>query len=163
MENKIVLLLLGVLLLGSFIPVYAQNGEESAEVEVFDIAEAVTKWWELVDENVPNIIGAQIVGIIGSTAYYGALKLGFVGGQLRDWLLDNFDGGQRVAGFIVIGGGVAVAFQLAQPDVFVPIQSFVLGVTWPFIVAQYVSRVEGRDVREFIAELREEKPPEEGT
>lgn len=123
----------------------------------FDVAVAIAKWFESVQQFTPNIIGALIIGIIGSVAYYGALKIGFVGGELREWLLGNFDGAPRIAGFTIIGGAVAVAFQLPQPDSFVPIQSFVLGVTWPFIVAQYVTRVVAPEVKEFVAPLKREE------
>ncbi len=120
----------------------------------FDAAAAFAKWFESIQQFTPHILGALIMGIIGSVAYYGALKIGFTGGEQREWLLKNFGGAARIAGFTIIGGSVAVAFQLPEPSSFVPIQAFVLGVTWPFIVAQYVTRVEKQNIEDLLAQLR---------
>jgi hypothetical protein len=104
--------------------------------------ELAASWFNSVHGNIPVILGAFTMGMIGSIAYYAALRLGYTGGEQRDWLLKNFGSRQGgVAAFILIGGAVSTVFQLPEPDKFVAIQSFVLGVTWPIIVAQYSAKV----------------------
>jgi hypothetical protein len=107
--------------------------------------DTLSTWFASISSNVPILAGAFIVGAIGSLAYYAALKLGYAGGNQRDGILKNFASftksyGVAVAGFLFIGGAVATAFQAAQMETFTPVQSFVLGVTWPMIVAQYAAR-----------------------
>ena len=88
---------------------------------------------------VQSLIGAFIVGMIGSGAYYSALKLGFINSE---WIEGKFNRWWKLVGFVFLGGAVATVFQLPQADTFTAIQSFVLGITWPFIVSQYVSRAQ---------------------
>ena len=102
-------------------------------------------WLKSIDKYVPAIVGSFIVGVIGSTSYFVALKIGFI---TSDKIEEKFQRTGAPVGFVIIGGAVAVIFQLPQAEVFTPIQSFVLGITWPFIVSQYVSRAgkEGADI-----------------
>jgi len=88
---------------------------------------------------------AFIVGCLGSLAYFTALYLGFLG-ENRESILKFFRSEknnsvsywQKALWFILIGGMVAFVFQLAQLQTFVPIQAFVLGVSWPSVVGQYL-------------------------
>jgi hypothetical protein len=101
----------------------------------------------------PVPVQAFIVGIIGSLAYYTALRLGYIGGEQRTVLLGLFD---RVAivWFCLVGGCVASVFQLAQPGTFAPIQALVLGVTWPTLIAQYVTAAREIEKEHFIEQIR---------
>jgi len=60
----------------------------------------------------------------------------------------------RALGYALIGGSVAIVFQIPELPTFIPIQSFVLGVTWPLLVAQYTSKSEStREKDKLIEEL----------
>lgn len=103
-------------------------------------AQLLAKWDVFPDwlkTNTASIVGSFMIGATGSGAYYASLRLGFTGGIYRDSYLKNFGNRFGIVGFVIIGGGVAVVFQLAQISTFTPVQSFVLGITWPMIVAQY--------------------------
>lgn len=114
------------------------NAEDSPDKTTFG---EFVDWFKSVDKYLPILVGSFIVGMIGSGAYYAALRLGYTGGDQRDWFLKNFGGPKGKSAFIFIGGAVATVFQLPELGGFVPIQAFVLGITWPFIVSQYVSKV----------------------
>jgi hypothetical protein len=96
-------------------------------------------------------VGATIIGAIGSAAYLTALFLGFLGDTARNQFRPRFlvPKGQpalpklsapRLFAFVIFGSGVALVFQLAQRDVFAPIQAFVLGATWPTVLSQMISK-----------------------
>lgn len=95
-----------------------------------------------------RLLWAFLVGLLGSFAYVSAIVFGFVGGdpQQRDVMLRAFSGAGkrdrlswiRTTWYSAIGGGVALVFQIPEHS-FVPIQSFVLGITWPSIVSQVLS------------------------
>ncbi len=44
----------------------------------------------------------------------------------------------KVPLYLASGGGVAMVFQLPEPKL-VPIQAFIIGCTWPAVVANYIS------------------------
>jgi len=102
----------------------------------------------------PVPVQAFIVGMIGSLAYYTALRLGYIGGEQRTILLDLFDKRIMIAWFCLIGGSIAAIFQLAQPATFAPIQALVLGVTWPTLIAQYVTAAKEIEKEHFIEQIR---------
>lgn len=116
--------------------------KDASEEQKYDPSSWFKNWFQTASQQIPILFGSLIVGMIGSAGYYVALNIGYTGGDQRKFYLENFGGTLGIIIFIVIGGFVATIFQLAQPTTFVPIQSFVLGVTWPMIVAQYVSKAD---------------------
>ncbi|MDQ4124242.1 MAG: hypothetical protein M3134_01400 [Actinomycetota bacterium] len=119
--------------------------------EVVDAATDIGTWFgHHVGAQVT--VGALILGALGSGAHLAALLLGFLGQAPIDEFMPYFTtfkakrrprvqvSRRRVAAFVFFGGGVAAAFQLAQPDVFAPVQSLVLGATWPTVISQIMSR-----------------------
>lgn len=138
------LLFLPVIIMFLVLTIHPSYGQETTEN---DLLFFVTNWFSSVHGSVPIIVGAFIIGMVGSLAYYVALRLGFVSAELVE---EKFNSKKTLGalGFIALGGAVAIVFQLPQMDAFTPIQSFVLGITWPFIVSQYASRAstEGADV-----------------
>jgi hypothetical protein len=101
----------------------------------------------------PIPVQAFIVGMIGSLAYYTALRLGYVGGEQSTALLRLFTR-FLVAWFCIIGGSIAAVFQLAQLTSFAPVQAFVLGVTWPTLVSQYVTGAAEVEKKHFVDQVR---------
>lgn len=95
---------------------------------------------------------AFIVGMIGSFAYYTALRLGYVGGDQRNALLDLFNQ-KRIVWFCVVGGCIGAVFQLAQLTTFAPIQALVLGITWPTLVGQYVTGARDLKVDKVLSDI----------
>ena len=102
---------------------------------------------------------AAVVGAVGSLAYIYAIYFGFVGAgrDSRDYLLSGFRNRTRMSSvrviwFGVVGAATAAVFQLPQSE-FVPIQSFILGATWPSIVSQVLS---GRQAGPTEDEVRRE-------
>ncbi|MBI4201782.1 MAG: hypothetical protein HY532_01525 [Chloroflexi bacterium] len=91
-------------------------------------------------------------------AYYTVVYFGFIGAgrESRDYILSHFwgkNGGGtllKVTWYILVGGAIAGVFQLAE-TAFVPVQSFILGATWPSIVGQLLS---GRQAGPSEGELR---------
>lgn len=97
----------------------------------------IGKWFL---DNTPNtsiIVGSLAMGTIGSTAYLIASKLGFIKFNRDKKFVDI--GYAKSFGYALVGGAVATVFQLPELPNFTPIQSFVLGITWPLLVAQYTS------------------------
>ena len=92
------------------------------------------------------LLSALIIGFLGSLAYYTAVYFKFIGGkeEYRKLILSPFinDNGKtrvfRLAWYCFIGGFIAVVFQLPQLA-FAPIQSFILGCSWPSIVVPFLS------------------------
>jgi hypothetical protein len=95
------------------------------------------KWFLDNILNTPAILGAIVMGTIGSTAYLVASKLGFV--KLNRNKKFEEIGYAKSFGYALVGGAVATVFQIPELPNFIPIQSFVLGITWPLLVAQYTS------------------------
>jgi hypothetical protein len=92
------------------------------------------------------------IGALGSAAYLYAAFTGFIGqdADARSRILAHLGGGllaaaAKVAAFALIGGGVAMVFQLTE-HYLVPVQAFILGCSWPAVVANYLSaRQQGAD------------------
>lgn len=82
---------------------------------------------------------ALVCGFIGSVAYLKAMDWGFMSGELIDTIRARMGRWPSRPGFALIGGMVALVFQVPQGATLAPIQAFVLGITWPFIVSQYVA------------------------
>jgi hypothetical protein len=92
---------------------------------------------------------AALIGGIGSLAYFTTLAFGFVG---NEELLGRFLPGRRTVGFLqrllrvtwftLIGASVAAIFQMPQ-EAAAPIQAFIVGTTWPSIVAQVLTGRQG--------------------
>lgn len=77
-------------------------------------------------------------------AFYYGVYTGFINPDSRKKTLQHFSGTfwnrvHYIGMFYVLGGVVASVFQAAQPDVFAPIQAFVLGATWPSVVTRLLS------------------------
>jgi hypothetical protein len=88
---------------------------------------------------------AGFIGFAGSMAYFTAVYFGFVGQSLdsRTHILTHFQGQNGIhllkpIWYAVFGGVIATVFQLLQSE-FVPVQSLILGATWPSVVAQFLS------------------------
>ncbi|MBI2171698.1 MAG: hypothetical protein HYU30_06720 [Chloroflexi bacterium] len=104
---------------------------------IINSIEAVTEWRGL---------WAFLIGMVGSVAYFTVVYFGFVGSgkESRDLILGYFWGKNgrttlaKVAWYSLVGGLIAGVFQLAE-RAFVPVQSFILGATWPSIVGQLLS------------------------
>jgi hypothetical protein len=100
---------------------------------------------------VQALLGAFVVGLVGSSAYLTVLLLGFLGDAPIQQLRPRFEiirgnppaarlSRARLALFAFFGGGIALVFQWAQGVVFTPIQALVLGSTWPTIISQFIAR-----------------------
>jgi len=93
-----------------------------------------------------KLLFAFIAGLIGSLAYVSVLYFKFIGrsNQERMLILKPFldkDGAIhffKLLWYCCIGGAIAVLFQYPEPT-FVPVQSFLLGISWPAIVSQHIS------------------------
>lgn len=100
----------------------------------------IESWFFENTVNSTVIIGSLLMGIIGSTAYLVASKLGFI--KFNQNSSFQQIGYGKAFGYSLIGGAVATVFQIPELPNFIPIQSFVLGITWPLLVAQYTSKSE---------------------
>lgn len=92
-----------------------------------------------------KLIGAFLVGFVGSAAYITALYFKFIGvdDKSRSIIMNPFCSNGRVSKvkclwYACMGGCIAVIFQFDVPN-FVAIQSLILGATWPAVVAQFLS------------------------
>jgi hypothetical protein len=90
-------------------------------------------------------IWAAAIGAGGSLAYFSALYYGFV--QAEDVLRKLWPtvgktttsrNVLRVFWFTLIGAAVSFTFQLPESNL-APIQAFIIGTTWPSIVAQVLT------------------------
>lgn len=94
------------------------------------LAEQLSPWW------------AFPIGLLGSAAYLVAMWVGMVGrgGDARERVLACFRPWSwlKVPLYLASGGGVALVFQLPEKRL-VPIQAFIIGCTWPAVVANYLS------------------------
>ena len=102
------------------------------------IGSLIDGWFVQNTDNASAVIGASMMGIVGSTAYLVASKLGFIKINQNKKFKDI--GYSKAIGYAMIGGAVATVFQIPELPNFIPIQSFVLGITWPLLVAQYSSK-----------------------
>lgn len=106
---------------------------------------------------------AALIGGCGSLAYFSALYFGFVQG---DDILNNlwpknksarlFFNILRIIWFSLIGAAVAFIFQLPQGSNLAPIQGFIMGTTWPTIVAQILTSRQSQtpdSIKDQIAKL----------
>ena len=104
----------------------------------FDVFNLISSWFFSKSSYAPTIIASFGMGMIGSIAYVAATKLGFIKID-QNKKFENM-GIPMVVGYASVGGAVSFVFQLPELPNFTPIQSFVLGVIWPLLVAQYASR-----------------------
>lgn len=95
--------------------------------------------------NLQPALWAALIGGGGSLAYFSTLFFGFVQGE--EILAKLWPTGRTIRGlsrvlriiwFILIGAAVAFTFQLPE-STFAPIQAFIIGTTWPSIVAQILT------------------------
>ena len=89
-------------------------------------------------------LGSFLIGFLGSFSYLLLVKLGFAGGKTpeeRDVILRPFfeHPFRYVFLYCFMGGFISGIFQLVTINAFVPIQSLVMGLTWPSFVAGYLS------------------------
>jgi hypothetical protein len=79
------------------------------------------------------------IGVLGSAAYLVAVLAGMVGrgDDARGRILAYFNWWTALL-YIASGGGVALVFQLPETKL-VPVQAFIIGCTWPAVVANYLS------------------------
>jgi len=93
---------------------------------------------------------AFVIGMFGSGAYLVGIWVGLIGpfqsGRRLSPLLNGFRERwwAKVPLYTAGGGGVALVFQLPEPDL-VPIQAFIIGCTWPAVVANYLSARQSGD------------------
>lgn len=147
----VVLLVLNVIIFLTPMPLsYSQDSSGDVTTQESTTRSFISDWLKSIRIYVPAIVGSFIVGVIGSAGYFVALKLGFI---TADKIEEKFKTTGAPVAFVIIGGAVAIIFQLPQAETFTPIQSFVLGITWPFIVSQYVSRA-GKEGADIIKQLR---------
>ncbi len=113
------------------------------------------------------VVGATLVGAIGSAAYLTALLLGFLGDIALLQMRPRFEllSGKpltkrlsmgRIALFVLFGGAIAAVFQMGQGDVFAPIQALVLGATWPTVISQIMAKsgeTEGQRILDFAERI----------
>lgn len=93
-----------------------------------------------------TLLASFIVGTIGSLAYYTALSFGFIGGNSYDRRIilkpfrhkRNFVLFLKIIWYSFFGGCFAVIFQIPQ-GLFVPVQSLIIGVSWPSIIIPLLS------------------------
>jgi hypothetical protein len=105
--------------------------------------------------------GASVIGAGGSSAYLGALLLGFLGDQTlaqfktRFQRIDQKTGlpvlsPWRIAIFVIFGALIASVFQLPQGGTFAPVQALVLGATWPTVISQILTQVSKTDADKIL-------------
>lgn len=96
-----------------------------------------------------KLVGAFLVGALGSAAYITALHFKFIGvnDEERAIILDPFKDRYsfrssvnfyKCVWYSTVGGFIAVVFQFDVPN-FVAVQSLILGATWPAVVSQFLS------------------------
>lgn len=125
--------------------------------------------WGILSQIPPKIVGAFIVGALGSGAYLTALYFKFIGDSdgNRSIIMQPFKK-QDSSGISLkkcfwyssVGGAIAVIFQFDVPT-FVGVQSLILGATWPAIVSQFLSgrmsspsKQEQQDFEEFMSSIK---------
>jgi hypothetical protein len=99
---------------------------------------------------------AFVAGLVGSFSYFITLKLGFTGGDQRDALLSQFGKRYLIISFLLIGGSIATIFQATQSTSFLPVQSLVLGITWPILVGQYVQGARNVQAEKYVDDILKE-------
>ena len=107
-----------------------------------DVAKAKIERVPLSDRLSPWF--AILIGAIGSGTYLVAVWVGLIGptekgvSDLR--LLDHFSKMWliKVPSYVGSGGAVAMVFQLTEAKL-IPVQAFIIGCTWPAVVANYLS------------------------
>lgn len=105
---------------------------------------------------------AAAIGAGGSLAYSAALFFGFVQSDAvfkKIWPTrlskTQWQSLVRIFFFVLIGGVVSFIFQLPETKL-APIQAFIVGMTWPSIVAQTLAGRQGdspKTIRDQINEL----------
>jgi hypothetical protein len=113
------------------------------------------------------LISAFFFGFFGSVSYITALYFNFVGSDMkvRELLIHPFKKEGKInifkiAWYCSIGGFIALVFQ-TPTSTFVPIQNFILGVTWPATVSQYLSGRMGnpstKEMEDYLNQSEKEK------
>lgn len=107
-----------------------------------------------------EIIGAFIIGFIGAISYLFVVYIGFAGGKNLDdcrtileaflkkskikflskyfnisWIITTL----MVLCYSILGGSMALIFQLTYNGVFAPIPALIMGITWPILVSSYLA------------------------
>jgi|YelNatPaOPRAMG01_1025707.scaffolds.fasta_scaffold60066_2 hypothetical protein len=103
---------------------------------------------------------AALIGAAGSFAYFAAMYFGFI---QNDLILERIcpssprvKAGWRIARvfwFVSLGAMVAFVFQLPQGSNLAYIQAFIVGATWPTIVAQTLAGRQGEAPREILGNV----------
>lgn len=92
-----------------------------------------------------RVFSAFAIGLVGSSAYFAGVYLGFIERRSRPMILKFllFPKGTtnlpRIAWFVAFGGLIAAVFQWAQLDALAPIQALVLGASWPSALTRAMS------------------------
>ena len=98
-----------------------------------------------------KLLGSFLIGVFGSFAYVLTVYCGFAGGKTkeeRDVMIGFLLPPHRkkrskdylkcsLYGFA--GGGLVMIFQGTSLGAFVPLQSLIMGITWPVFVSSYLS------------------------
>src|SRR4051812_34424808 len=103
------------------------------------IVAAGAAWLAANGSSIGNVVLAFVIGGIGSAAYLATLVFRFATGPLSDQVMPHLLTRRGRLVFTSIGGLVAVVFQMPQLAQLSPIQAFVLGITWPMLVNQYIA------------------------
>lgn len=110
------------------------------------------------------LIGSAIIGMLGSAGYLCLLLYKFM--QNDKVFQAICPGGCKIytrAGriilYVIMGGAIAAIFQIPENPNFVPVQAFVLGTTWPAIVAQALSGTQKQEKSEIKSDIMEDLKP----
>lgn len=86
-----------------------------------------------------NVVGAFMIGVLGSWAFFFAVGGGLVDHRSKMIIQGMGSSIGVVSVYLFLGGIVSAVFQLGSPNAFAPIQALVLGVTWPSVISQYLA------------------------
>jgi hypothetical protein len=133
------------------------NHWDSLLVAIFILAIGAFLWLyrEAMVSNISSIpnweilAAAGIIGMIGAIGYLCLLSFRFLQNDVVYGAICNGSCKIHVRWgktflYAIMGGAIAIIFQIPEKGNFVPIQAFVLGTTWPAIVAQVLSGSQGQ-------------------
>jgi hypothetical protein len=108
-----------------------------------------------------SLVGAFLIGAIGSAAYAFALFMGFLDVHVRPRFEVITEQGKtslsglRVIGFILIGAMLAAVLQVPDASHLAAVQALTIGIAWPSVIARMGSRAVVRE-EQAIAQLAQQ-------